>query len=181
MADARIDTFNQEGEKVLTFLHGEYAKLQTGRANAALVESVIVDAYGQKQPLKGVAGISVQDAKTIIIQPWDNSVMQNIEAALTAADMGASPVNDGTVIRISLPPMTEERRMQLKKIVHSLAEEARISIRQQRQQAHDKIKDEEKDEDLKFTLLDQLEKAVKVFNEKIEESKKAKDEEVMTV
>ena len=88
MANARIDAFNQEGEKILTFLHGEYAKLQTGRANAALVESVVVDAYGQRQPLKGVAGISVQDAKTIIIQPWDNSIMQKIESALTTADLG---------------------------------------------------------------------------------------------
>jgi len=181
MADARIDTFNKEGEKVLHFLHGEYAKLQTGRANAALVESVMVDAYGQKQSLKEVAGISVQDAKTIIVQPWDNSIMQKIEAALTLADLGSSPVNDGTVIRLNLPPMTEERRTQLKKVVHSLAEEARISVRQVRQHAHDKIKDEENDEDLRYTLLEHLEKAVKIFNEKIEESKKAKDEEVMTV
>ncbi len=181
MADARIESFKKEVEKILTFLQSEYAKLQTGRANAALVESVSVEAYGQNQPLKGVAGISVQDARTIVVQPWDNSVISNIESALTKADLGVNPVNDGTVIRLNLPPMTEERRTQLKKVVHSLAEEARISVRQQRQSVHDDIKEEEKDEDVRYTLLEELEKAVKEANEKIETTMKQKDEEVMTV
>lgn len=181
MADARIASFQAETEKVLHFLHSEYAKLQTGRANAALIESVTVEAYGQNQPLKSVANISVQDAKTIVVQPWDKSVMQAVEVALTKADLGANPVNDGTLIRLSLPPMTEERRQKLVKIVHQLAEEARISIRQQRQSVHDGIKEEEKDEDLRYTLLDELEKAVKAANEKVEESKKQKEEEVLKV
>jgi len=181
MSDVRIESFKEEVEKVFTFLHNEYARLQTGRANAALVESVNVDAYGQKQPLKAVAGVSIQDARTIVIQPWDNAIAGAIESALSAADIGASPVNDGNVIRLNLPPMTEERRTQLTKVVHSLAEDARISVRQLRQHAHDKIKDEEKDEDLRYTLLEELEKAVKASNEKIEVSKKEKDEEVMKV
>lgn len=181
MADARIDAFRAETEKVMTYLHSEFAKLQTGRANAALIENVSVDAYGQNQPLKAVANISVQDAKTIAVQPWDKAVMQAVETALTKADLGTSPVNDGTMIRLTLPPMTEERRQQLVKLVHQLAEEARISIRQQRQTVHDKIKDEEKDEDVRYTLLEELEKAVKAANEKVEESKKQKEEEVMKV
>lgn len=181
MADARIETFNNEVQKVLTYLHGEFAKLQTGRANAALVENIIVVAYGQNQPLKAVAGVSVQDAKTIIVQPWDAATLAAVESAITKADIGINPVNDGSVIRLNLPPMTTERREQLVKLVHQLSEEGRISIRQQRQTAHDKIKDEEKDEDVRYTLLEELEKAVKSGNEKIEESKKAKEEEVMTV
>lgn len=181
MSDVRIETFKKETEKVLTFLHSEFAKLQTGRANAALVENVKVEAYGQTQDLKAVAGISVQDAKTIVVQPWDKSTMQAIDAALTKADLGANPVNDGTVIRLVLPPMTEERRKQLSKVVHQLGEEARISIRQQRQTVHDDIKSNEKDEDLKFSLLDDLDKAVKAANEKVEDSVKAKEKEVMTV
>ena len=84
MADARIENFNAEVEKVLTYLHGEFAKLQTGRANAALVENVPVDAYGQSQPLKAVAGVSVQDAKTIVVQPWDASTLGDIETPETA-------------------------------------------------------------------------------------------------
>lgn len=179
--DVRITTFNAEVEKVLTFLHSEFAKLQTGRANAALVEGVTVEAYGQMQPLKSLANISVQDAKTIAVQPWDRSVMQAVETALTKADLGCNPVNDGVLIRLSLPPMTEERRQLLVKHVHQLAEEARISIRQQRQSVHDDIKTNEKDEDLRYGLIEDLEKAVKAANEKVEESKKKKEEEVMKV
>jgi ribosome recycling factor len=181
MSDVRIESFKQEVEKVFTFLHNEYSRLQTGRASAALVESVNVEAYGQSQPLKAVAGVSIQDARTIVVQPWDASVIGDIESALTKADLGVSPVNDGTVVRLNLPPMTEERRTQLTKVVHSLAEDARISVRQARQNAHDSIKDEEKDEDRRYTLLEELEKAVKEANEKIEVSKKEKDEEVMKV
>src|SRR3989344_3303588 len=140
MADQRITAFTQELQKVLQHLHGEFAKLQTGRASAALVESVPVDAYGQIQPLKAVAGISIQDAKTIVIQPWDKSIMQAVEIALNKADLGASAANDGIVIRIVLPKMTEERRKQLTKAVSKLGEEARISVRQQRQKIHEEIK-----------------------------------------
>ena len=181
MPDVRIDAFNAEVEKVLHYLHGEFAKLQTGRASAALVDHIEIEAYGQKQQLKTIAGISIPEVRTIVIQPWDKSIMGDIEKALQQADLGTSPVNDGTVIRINLPPMTEERREQLKKIVHQLAEEARISVRQQRQTVHDKIKNDEKDEDVRFTLLEELDKAVKEGNEKIEESMKKKEQEVMTV
>lgn len=181
MPDVRIESFKKEVEKVLQYLHAEFSKLQTGRASAALIESVKVEAYGQTQDLKAVAGISIQDAKTIVVQPWDKTTMQAIETALNKADVGASPVNDGSVIRLNLPPMTEERRIQLTKVVHQLGEEARISIRQQRGAVHDDIKTNEKDEDVKFTLLDELEKAVKGANEQVEESVKAKEKEVMTV
>lgn len=181
MADSRIESFNGEVTKVLTYLHSEFSKLQTGRASAALVENVNVEAYGQTQPLKAVAGISVQDAKTIVVQPWDKSAMQAIETCLNKADLGCSPVNDGSVIRLSLPPMTEERRTQLTKLVSKLGEEARISIRQQRQDVHDDIKTNEKDEDVRYTLLEELEKSVKAANEKVEQCVKDKEKEVMTV
>ncbi|MDP7069107.1 MAG: ribosome recycling factor [Candidatus Peribacteraceae bacterium] len=180
MADARIDSFNGELEKVLTYLHSEFAKLQTGQANAALIENVEVEAYGQNQPLKAVAGISVQDGRTIVVQPWDKAVMQEVEKALTKADIGVSPVNDGSVIRLNLPPMTEERRTQLTKVVSKLAEEARVSVRQQRDKLREDIK-EEKDEDVRYTLLEDLDKAAAAGNDKIESSKKQKEEEVMTV
>lgn len=179
--DSRIQAFNQQIEKVIEHLHSEYAKLQTGRANAALVEHVIVDAYGQKQDLRSIAGVSVPDARSIVIQPWDKGILGQVETALNELDLGTSPVNDGSVIRINLPPMTEDRRIEMTKIVHQLAEEARISIRQQRQTVNDDIKDEEKDEDQRYTLLEDLEKAVKDANDQVEESKKQKEEEVMTV
>lgn len=178
--DPTIATFNAEVEKVLDYLHKEYAKLQTGRAHASLVEHAIVDAYGQKQELRGVAGVSIQDARTIVVQPWDNGILSQVEAALTNLDLGCNPVNDGSVLRLVLPPMTEERRSSLVKIVHQLAEEARISVRQNRQHANDTIKDE-KDEDLRYSLQEQLDKSVKAANDKIEESMKQKEKEVMTV
>ena len=181
MSDPRLSKFNEEVEKVLQFLHSEYAKLQTGRATAALIENVEVDAYGQKQPLKTVAGITIESARSLVVQPWDRAIIQSVDRALQMMDLGTSPVNDGTVIRINFPPMTEERRKELTKVVHQNAEEARISIRQQRQSVHDKIKEEEKDEDQRYTYLEQLEKAVKAANDSIEEIMKKKEEEVMTV
>jgi ribosome recycling factor len=180
MADLHLSQFLTATENVLSHLRGEFAKLQTGRANAALVEHIEVDAYGQKQQLRTVAGISVADARTIVIQPWDRSVIQAIEKALQQVDLGSSPVNDGVVIRINLPPMTEERRSHLKKVVSTLAEEAKITIRKHRQEAQDKIK-VEKDEDVKETLLEQLQKAVDDANARITDLSKKKEEEVMKI
>lgn len=178
--DPRISTFNNEAAKVQDYLKKEYSRLQTGRANAAVVEHTTVTAYGQKQELRAVAGISVPDARTIVVQPWDNGILNQVEVALNELDLGCSPMNDGNVLRLNLPPMTEERRTSLVKVVHKLAEEARISVRQQRQEANDSIK-EEKDEDLRYTLLEQLDKAVKTANDEIEAIMKQKETEIMTV
>ena len=180
MADQRLDAFQAEMEKVLQHLKMEFSKLQTGRANSALVEHLEVTAYGVKQQLRAIAGVSVQDARTIVVQPWDRSILASVEKALQQADLGASPVNDGVVLRLSFPSMTEERRTHLKKVVSTLAEDARISIRKHRQEAHDKIK-AEKDEDVRETLLEQLQKAVDSANAKIAESAKMKEDELMKI
>lgn len=180
MIDPRIAKFRQEAEKTIQFLHAEFSKLQTGRANAALIEHIEVDAYGQRQQLKTIAGISVTDARSIAIQPWDRSILASVEKALQQANLGTNPVNDGTMIRINLPPMTEERRRQLVKIVHTFAEEAHIAIRQARQQIHEAIKPE-KDEDVRETLNEELQKAVEESNVKIVESAKKKEQEIMTI
>lgn len=180
MQDARVARFQQEADRVIRFLHAEFSKLQTGRANAALVEHVTVDAYDQKVELRTIAGISVPDARSIVIQPWDRGILGNVEKALQQADLGAVPVNDGTVLRLNLPPMTEERRKQLVKVVHQLAEDARISIRKHRQDAHDQIK-QEKDEDVRETLNVLLQKAIDDENAKIADSAKRKEGEIMKV
>ncbi len=161
-------------------LLSELSKLQTGRANAALIEHIDVEAYGQKMQMKAVASISVSDARTIVIQPWDKTVLGAIEKAVQNSNMGVNPVNDGIVIRISLPMMTEERRKELQKIVHKLAEEARISLRQHRQKAVDAIK-QDKDEDVRSTLEGQLQKEVDAFNGKIDDARAHKEDEVMKV
>ncbi len=180
MADPRLAAFQSDMEKVLQHLKGEFSKLQTGRANAALVEHIEVEAYGSKQQLRAVAGIMVSDARTIVIQPWDRSILGTIEKVLSQADIGSSPVNDGVVIRINLPPMTEERRLHLKKVVATLSEEAKISVRKHRQEALDSIK-QEKDEDVRDTLEKNLQKEVDEANVKIAEMGKKKEEELMKV
>ena len=180
MPDARIAEFTGDAQKILQYLHGEYGKLQTGRANASLVEHMMIEAYGQKMDLRSVAGISIQDAKTIVIQPWDRGTLQPIEKAIQQSDIGINPVNDGIAIRINLPPMTEERREQLKKIVQKLAEEARISVRQARQKAHDTIK-QDANETEREGLQHQLQREVDAVNEEIDEIRKKKEEEIMTV
>lgn len=178
--DPRIASFHKETEMVLQFLHGEFGRLQTGRANASLVEHIDVEAYGQRMQMKAVAGIAVQDARTIVIQPWDASVLQHIERAIQQSSIGINPMSDGVVIRLNLPPMTEERREQLRKIVQKLAEEARISLRQHRQKTHDVLK-EEKNETLKKSLMVELQKEVDNGNEKIDEARKRKEEELMKI
>ncbi|MDB4978079.1 MAG: ribosome recycling factor [Candidatus Peribacteria bacterium] len=180
MSDPRIVAFHAANEKILSHLHTEFSKLQTGRANAAQVETVMVDAYGQRQELRAVAGISIPESRSILIQPWDKSIMGAVEKALQQSNLGANPVNDGVAIRINFPPMNEERRMQLVKVVSRMAEDSRIAVRQARQEAHDSIK-QEKDEDLKETLLDYLQKAVDEANAKIAESSLKKEEEIMKV
>ncbi len=180
MSDQRISGFEADTEKVLHFLQAEYGKLQTGRANASLVEHIDVEAYGDRMQMKAVASISVQDAKTIVIQPWDRTILQAIDKAIQQSNLGINPTNDGSLIRIILPPMTEERREQMKKLVHKLAEDARISVRQNRQKAHDAIK-QDPNETLRTSLESQLQKAVDKANEQIDEVRKKKEEEVMKV
>lgn len=180
MTDPRIQSFSKEAKNILNHLQGEFCKLQTGRANASLVEHIDVDAYGSRQPLKTLAGIVVQDARTLVIQPWDPGILADIERAIPMSPLGISPVNDGAVLRINLPPLTEERREQLKKVVHTFAEDARIAIRQSRQKAHDAIK-VEKEEDVKRTLERELQRELDTVNELINEARKRKEEEVMKI
>lgn len=180
MSHPSLSAFETGVKKALDHLHGEFSKLQTGRANAALVEGIGVEAYGQRMDLKGVASISVQDARSMVIQPWDKSVLTSIEKAIQIANIGVNPVNDGIVIRLNFPPMTEERRKQLTKVVSQLSEQAKISVRQERQKTNDIIK-AIPDENEKDRLLKDLQKAVDEANKKIEDSAKKKEQEVMTV
>ncbi len=180
MTDARLTQFSADGTKVLQHLQNEFAKLQTGRANPAVFEHIDVDAYDQKMQLKAVASISASDGSTIIIQPWDKSVLGAIEKAILTSNMGFNPVNDGVLIRISLPSMTEERRKEMQKVAQKMAEEARISLRQHRQKAVDAIK-QDKDEDVRNTLEGLLQKEVDAFNGKIDDLRKKKEDEMMKV
>ncbi|MEQ1849084.1 MAG: ribosome recycling factor [Candidatus Peribacteraceae bacterium] len=172
--------FHAQVKNILDHLHAEFGKLQTGRANASLIEHISIEAYGQKMELKSVASISVQDARSIVIQPWDKAALASIEKGILAANIGVTPVNDGIAVRLNFPPMTEERRTQITKIVGQLAEQAKIRMRQDRQTANDALKDIA-DKDEKERAQKELQKLVDDANAKIDESAKKKVAEVMSI
>lgn len=180
-----IQNAQSEFAKITDHLKSEYSRLQTGRASAALVEGLMVEAYGTKQSLKGMASISVPDAKTVQIQPWDKSLLSAIEKAIQTSDINVSPANDGIVIRLNLPPLTEERRRDLTKVVGRMAEEARISVRNVRQKVHDKGKEMEKNKELTEDQMKlfqkKLQEKVDAANMEIEKMAKNKENDVMTV
>lgn len=181
-----IDDYKGQFEKTIEHLRQEISSLRTGRATPALVEDIPVEAYGTKQPLKAVASISVSDAKTLAVDPWDKSLIQAVEAAISNSDLGINPVNDGKVIRLPLPELTAERRAELIKVLHSKIENARVATRRIREEIKSKINKAEKEkqisEDEKFTMLDELDKKmVKEYNDKIKEIGEEKEREINTV
>ena len=171
--------------KALEHLHADYSSLQIGRASGALVERVMVDVYGSLQPLKAVANISVPDAKTIQIQPWDRSTLQAIEKGIQLAEIGLNPQNDGVVIRLNVPALTEERRKELTKVVHKMAEEAKIGVRNSRHEAMEKIKSLHKSEqitdDQQKGAEKKIQEKVDQVNNEIESAAKSKEADVMKV
>jgi ribosome recycling factor len=180
-----IDAKKGELEKAIEHFTVELGKIRTGRANPALVENLMVDYYGVKTPLKQIASINAPEAKLLVIQPWDKGALVYIESALRESDLGFNPNNDGQVIRLNIPALTEERRKELVKLLGQVAEEAKISVRNAREEAWKEIQDAEKDgkisEDDKFSGKDYLQKIVDEYNKKIEEIREKKEKEIMTI
>ena len=163
----------------------EFAGVRTGRANAALLDGVRVEAYGNLTPINQLATVSVPDPRTIVIQPWDASQMKEIEKGILKSDLGLTPSNDGKVIRLTMPTLTEERRKQLAKAVGKFAEDARVAIRNVRREANDKLKalakDKKVSEDEERRGHDQIQKTTDRFTAKVDELAKKKEQEVLTV
>jgi len=180
-----LNIYKVDFDKVIEHLKNDITSLRTGRATPALVEDIVVDAYGSKQPLKTLASINVQDAKTLAIDPWDKSVIQAIDTAIRNSQLGINPVNDGKLIRLPLPDLTKDRREELIKVLHQKLETARISIRKVREEIRDDIdkreKNKEMSEDEKYNLQDELERWVKEHNEKIRMIGEEKEKEITTV
>lgn len=171
-----------EIERAFDFLKKEFAGIQTGRASAVLVESVTVESYGQKMPLKHVANISVPGPQEIMIDPWDKSQLSKIEKALRDdPNFHFNPVNNGVAIRINIPPLTEERRRDMSKIVGQKAETAKVSVRQARHSALDAIKKGEFSEDEQERLEKEIQKIIDDANKKIDEMASQKEAEIMKV
>ena len=172
-------------DKAIGHMQKEFAALQIGRASAALVEDVEVESYGAMAPLKNLANISCPDPKTVKVEPWDKSVLAEIEKAITAANIGINPQNMGEHLFLPIPPMTEDRRKQMVKFVHELAEKAKISVRNAR---HDELKmvkmqkeEGELSEDEQKLAEKEVQDLVDTANQKIDESAKHKEKDILTV
>lgn len=168
-------------DKVISFLEGELTGLRSGRANPAIVTDIPVDSYGASVPLKQVAQVSTPDATTIVVTPWDKGLLQSIESALTKADLGAHPASDGSVVRVSLPQMTEERRKELTKVVGEKLEAARVSLRNLRHEAITEAEKEGLPEDAMKHRKDELTKVTNEYSQRLEDIAEAKKKELLTI
>jgi ribosome recycling factor len=168
----------------LDMLGREFATVRTGRASAGLLDGIRVDYYGTPTPVNQMASVSVPDARTLVIQPWEAAQLKAIEKAIIASDLGLTPQNDGKVIRLAMPSPTEERRKQLAKTVHKLAEDSRIAIRNIRREGNDKLKAMAKDkkvsEDEERRGHDQIQKATDRFIARVDELLKKKEQEILS-
>jgi ribosome recycling factor len=185
MIDNIINTHKANFDKVIERLHGELSSIRTGRANPALLSTVMVESYGSKMPLQQVASVTVSDAKTLTISPWDKSQLQEIEKGIIAANLGMTPSNDGNVIRLNLPPLTEDRRKEMVKVVGQMAEAARIGIRQVREEILKAVKRGESEGTATKDDLTHAQKKVQElvddYNKQIKELAEDKEKELMTV
>lgn len=170
-------------EKVLTDLHNEMAHIRTGRASISLLDSVRVDYYGSPVPLNQVAQLHVPEPAMITVQPWDASTIASIEKAIRSADLGLNPSNDGKIVRVPIPPLTEERRRDLAKKLSHIAEERRVGLRNIRREANEHLKKMLKDklisEDDERQALDAIQKLTDAQIGKIDQSAKAKEKEIL--
>ncbi len=172
-------------QKSIEAMKKDFIGIRTGRASPALLDTIKVNAYGQEMAIKQVATISVPEPRMIVIQPWDKSVIGEIEKAIQKSDLGINPVNDGKLIRLVFPPLTEERRKDLVKLVKKRAEEAKISIRNIRRDAIEYLKELEKEgeisEDDQHRGQDQIQKITDKFTKEIDRILSIKEKEIMEV
>lgn len=172
-------------DDTLEAVRREFASVRTGKATPALLDTVLVDAYGSKMPINQVATISTPEPSLLMVQPFDRSLIKAVEHAIQAASLGLNPANDGNVLRIPIPPLNQERRMEYVKLLHKMAEDARVSIRHARQEARDdlkrRMKDHEIPEDGGRHQMDEAQKFTDQYIAKVDELLKHKEEEVMQV
>lgn len=171
--------------KTISSLENEYAAIRAGRANPAVLNKIAVDYYGTVTPIQQLAAISVSEARVLVIQPWDASCLKQIEKAIQTSDLGINPSNDGKTIRIAFPQLTEERRKEIVKDIHKMAEEGKVAIRSIRRDCNEKIKGLKKDADISEDDIKEGEKNVQVLTDKYckicDETAKKKEKEIMEI
>jgi ribosome recycling factor len=182
---SELKEFEEKMKKAQEFLSGQFDSVRAGRANAAVLNGITVDYYGTATPINQVAAISSPDARTLMITPWDSSVLKGIEKAIQSSELGINPQNDGRVIRLVFPQLTEERRKELVKQVHKYGEDAKVAIRNIRRDAMDKIKKQLKaseiTEDDQKNLEKELQKLTDDNIKDVEKLTEAKEKELVTV
>lgn len=176
---------NERMQKSIEIFKEELAGIRAGRANPIILDKISVNYYGVPTPLKQVSNISVSDARTLVIQPWDVSLLKEIEKEIQKSDIGINPTNDGKVIRLTFPPLTEERRLQLKKEVERKSEECKVAIRSIRRDAIEKAKADKKNgkltEDDLRDIQDEIQEVTDKYIKKIDEITEAKSKEIMEI
>jgi ribosome recycling factor len=185
MIDEVVGEMRKEMERTLGTFRRDLARIRTGRASTALLEGILVDYYGTKTPLNQLAGVTVPEARLLVVQPYDKGAMQEIERAILQSDLGLTPVNDGKLLRIPIPELTAERRKELVKHVHKVAEEYRVSMRTHRRDAIDLLKSLEKDKEITEDDLhraqEKVQELTKEYVERVDKILKAKEDEILEV
>ena len=182
--DARLQAYNEKMQKAFDYLLSDFQTIRAGRANPHVLDKVKVDYYGTPTPLQQVGNVSVPEARMIQIAPWEKSLIREIEKAIMASDVGITPSNDGSVIRLVFPELTEERRKDLSKDVKKKGEDAKVAIRNIRRDGNDALKKlakEDVSEDEIKDMEDQLQKMTDKFIKEVDEAIEAKSKEIMTV
>lgn len=183
--DERLKVYDSKMTKSFDALLRDYAAIRAGRANPHVLDKITVDYYGTQSNLQSVANISVSEARTLVIQPWEASLIKEIEKAIMTSDLGLTPNNDGKAIRLTFPELTEERRKELVKDVRKKGENAKVAIRNIRRDANDAIKKEQKaneiSEDEEKTLQDDIQKLTDTYIKKVDGMVEDKSKEIMTV
>jgi len=172
-------------EKSMEALRKDLGRIRTGRASLTLLDGIRVNYYGVPTPLSQVASLSVPESRVISIQPWDAKIIGEIEKAIQKSDLGLTPLSDGKIVRINIPPLTEERRKELVKVIKRMEEECKVALRNLRRDANEQLKKAKKDKDLseddQFKYQDEVQKLMDKFIEKSEEVVKAKEKEILEV
>lgn len=180
-----FDFANEKMEKSLTALHNEFATMRAGRASASLLDKVSVDYYGVPTPVQQMAAVSVSEGRILVIQPWDVSTISAIEKAIQASDLGVNPQDDGKVIRLIFPPLTEEKRKVLAKDVSKYGEEAKVAVRSIRRDCIDKLKKLKKDSEITEDDLhngeEKMQKITDKFIKRIDEMVEEKEQDIMAI
>lgn len=181
----KLKDFSKKLSEAKDFFRAEIKTLRTGRATPMMVEDIKVDYYGSSSPIKQIASISLSDPRTIVISPWNRDNLIDIEKALRESDLGVNPINDGQIIRVILPSLTEERRKELIKVLSAKTEESKIKGRKAREEAINAIEEMEKSglisEDDKFRAKDEIQKILTEFNADLEDIREKKEKEIIAI